>query len=171
MSATATAHARVSRPAGRLARGTRQAVDSFVAAQNIVLDLTAQQNELAMGVLRERLAKPRIHPGRALASVADKSVAGLTGAGKILLDLAAGESAVVMDVFKEGLRLRPAAGAIADVIRGRVDALIDMQKHLLDAAAEQTHAVTESYKQGKGLAGTVNVAELARRGVEDFVKT
>lgn len=158
-------------PASRLGGWVRQGVESFVAAQKILLDLTAQQNALVIGMVRETLSKPIFRPDLTFAKMADKGMANVTAAGKILLDLAAGEAALLADGVKEGLRLPTAAGAVANVVRHRVTTLIDMQKHLLDAAAEQTHEVAESYQKGKGLAVGASIAEMARRGIEDFVAT
>jgi len=159
-------------PVSQLAGWARQGVESFMAAQRILLDLTAQQNALMIGMVRERLSKPRVRPGRAMAKMAENGVENLTTAGKILLDLAAGETALVVDGVKNLVPLPVAAGTVANVVRHRVVTFIDMQKRLLDAAAEQTHEVAESYREGKGLvAAGASVADLARRGVEAFVDT
>ena len=133
-------------PVSQLADWARQGIESFVAAQKILFDLTAQQNALVMGMVRERLHEPRLRPVDTIAKIADSGVENLTAAGKILLDLAAGETALVADWAKEGPPL-PAARAVTDVVRHRVDTFIDMQKRLLDVAAEQTHAVAESYRE------------------------
>lgn len=170
MSAPAQAVSRHSSPQGRLATWARQGIESFVAAQNILLDLTAQQNALVIGVLRERINFSQFSPD-ALVKMADQGVSNLTSAGQILLDLAAGESAVVIDGLKEGFRLPVAAGAAADVLRDRITTFIEMQKRLLDATAEQAHTVAESYEQGEGLHATENMAALARKGLEGFVET
>ena len=62
-------------PASQLVGWARQGIDSFVAAQKILLDLTAQQNALVIGMLRENLSKPLYWPGEAIATIADKGVA------------------------------------------------------------------------------------------------
>jgi len=159
-------------PANQLVSWARQGIDSFMAAQKILLDLTAQQNALVIGMVREQMSKPRFRPGPAIAKVADKGVENITAAGKILLDLAAGETQLVVDGLNQVVPLPRAAGTVANVVRHRVVTFIDMQKRLLDAAAEQTHKVAESYQQGKGLmrAGA-SVVELARLGVETLVET
>ena len=77
-------------PANRLAGWARQGIDHFVAAQKILLDLTAQQNALMIGMLREKLSKPRSWPGDEIATIADKGVQDISAAGKILLDLVGG---------------------------------------------------------------------------------
>jgi hypothetical protein len=164
----------VSRPAtstNPLAVWARQGIESFVAAQKILLDLTAQENALLIGMIRERLSEPGIRPGLALAKMADKGVENFTAAGKILLDFAAGEANLMVDGVKKGLRLPAPVAGMAEVVRHRVETLIGLQKRLLEAAAEQTHAVAESYREGKGVRAVEGLVELTRRGVEDFVDT
>lgn len=169
MSATATAP--LASPASRLAMWARQGIESFVAAQKILLDLTAQQNALAIGVIRERLKFPTVHPGDAIANVANQSVSGLTSAGKILLDLASGETTLVIDGLKEILRMPPAGEAVTDLLAARVQTIVEMQKKLLDATTEQTNAAVESYKAGDGLHAGQHTAELVRDGIQNFVDT
>lgn len=166
MSASAT---RMPSPVGRLGSWARQGVDSFVAAQKILLDLTAQQNALAIGVLRERITIPTLHPGDMIADAADQGIAGITTAGKILLDLAAGESTLALDGVKP--RLPAPAATLAQILRHRVETFIEMHKRLLDAAAEQAHLAVESYKEGNGLDATAHITEVARQGIAGFVET
>jgi hypothetical protein len=148
----------------------RQGVQSFVAAQKILMDLAAQENTLLVGMVREGLSKPGTRLGASVAGIAEKGVENLTTVGKILLDLAADETALAVDGVKEGLRLPAAAGAVAEVARHRVHTLIEMQKDLLDATADQAHAVAESYREEGKLLAATHVAELARRGIEGFVE-
>jgi len=156
-------------PANQLASWARQGVGSVMAAQRILLDLTAQQNALLIGMLRERLSEP-IRPGATLTKIADKGVENVTGAWKIMLDLVAAETDVVVDGVKELVPLPGAAGTVANLLRHRVLSLIDLEKHFVDAAAEQTHKATASYREGKGLleAGA-SMAALVRRGIEEVV--
>src|SRR5208283_5925850 len=81
---------RASPPSNPLMGWARQGIESFVAAQKIVLDLAAQENALLFGMVRENLGKPGFRPDATLAGLADKGVKNVTTAGKILLDLAAG---------------------------------------------------------------------------------
>lgn len=155
----------------KLASWARQGIESFVSAQKILLDLTAQQNALVFGMIRERLSKPAFEPRAFVGKFADEGIESITKAGKILLDLAGGETALVVDGLKEGVPLPGPAAAAVEVVRHRIHTLIDLQKHLLNAAAEQAHAVAESLQKGKGLDPGASVAELARRGIESFVET
>ena len=158
-------------PGSLISGWARQGVESFVAAQKILLDLAAQENALLIGMAREQFSRPGFRPGVSMAGIAETGVKNLTTAGKILLDLAAGETALAVDGVKEGLRLPVAAGAMADVVRHRVDTFIEMQKHLLDATAEQAHAIAESYREGEEVLAATKMTELARRGIEGFVES
>ena len=157
-------------PTGLLTGWARQGVQSFVAAQKILMDLAAQENALLIGIVRERVGKPGLRPGASLVGMAEKGVENLTAAGKILLDLAASETALAVDGMKEGLRLPEAAAVLAEVLRHRVDTLVALQKNLLDATAEQAHAAAESYREGGAVLPKANVVEFARRGIEGFVE-
>jgi len=158
-------------PARQLAGWARQGFGSFMAAQKILLDLTAQQNALVIGMLRESLSDPP-RPDRAFAKIADKGIQNLTDAGKILLDLAADETSLVVDGVKGVIPLPAAAGTVANLIRHRLLTLVDLQKRFLDVAAEEMHEVAEAYQEGKGLmAAGASVGKLARRGLESIVET
>ena len=127
-------------PSSLLTGWARQGVQSFVAAQKILMDLAAQENALLIGMIREGFNQPGSRLGASVAGLAEKGVENLAAAGKILLDLAADETALAVDGLKEGLRLPTAAGTVAEVARHRVDTFIEMQKNLLDATADQAHA-------------------------------
>lgn len=157
-------------PTSLMTSWARQGVQSFVAAQKILMDLAAQENLLLSGVVRERLGNPEFRPGASMVGVAETGVKNMASVGKILLDLAADETALVVDGVKQGLRLPAAAGALAEVVRHRMDTLIEMQKRMLDATTQQVHMVAESYREGKGTLTAAHLVELARRGIEGFVE-
>lgn len=158
-------------PAGFLTGWARQGVQSFMAAQKIIMDLAAQENALLIGIVRERLSAPSFKPGEEMVGVAEKGIENLAAVGKILLDLATAETALAIDGVKEGLRLPAPAGAMAEVVRHRIDTFIDLQKHLLAATEEQAHAAADSYREGEKVTAAANLAELTRRGIETFVET
>lgn len=171
MRATAQVPTYVASPAAKVMGWARQGVESFVTVQNILLDLTAQESALAIGVLRERLNLRSLRPRISITTAADKSVATLTSAGKIMVDLAEGENALVTEGLKEGLRLSPRTGAIADLIRARIEAYLEMYKRVLDITAEQTHATLEAYNDGRGLKIRNGLSEMARQSVIGMVET
>lgn len=171
MAASAPVLGDINSAPSRLSKWIRQGVESFVAAQKILLDLTAQQNALAMGVIRERLTIPKVSPGAMLVGMANQGVTGVTEAGNILLDFAAGETGLLTDAVKTAFRLGPWTGAVADIARHRVETFIEMHRRLLTAVSEQMTAITESYDEGKGLMGGASAGELARHAVEAFMQT
>jgi len=156
-------------PSSFLTGWARQGVQSFVAAQKILMDLAAQENALLIGMMREGLSRPGARLGASVAGLAEKGVENLAAAGKILLDLAADETALAVDGLKEGLRLPATAESVAEVARHRVDTFVEMQKNLLDATADQAHAFAESFREEGKILPLAHVAELARRGIEGFV--
>jgi hypothetical protein len=158
-------------PTGLLTGWARQGVQSFVAAQKILMDLAAQENALLVGMLREGLSSPATRIGDSMTGIAEKGVENLAAAGKLLLDLAADETALAVDGIKEGLRLPAPAEAVAEMARHRVDTLIQLHKRLLDATAEQAHAAAECYRDKKTMNAPARVAELARRGIQEFVES
>lgn len=158
-------------PSSLLTGWARQGVQSFVAAQKILMDLAAQENALLIGMMREGLSKPGARLGASVAGLAEKGVENLAAAGKILLDLAADETAIAVDGLKEGLRLPAAAGTLAEVARHRVDTFVEMQKNFLDATAGQARAFAESFREEGKVLPAAHLAELARRGVVGFVES
>lgn len=148
----------------------RQGVQSFVAAQKILMDLAAQENALLIGMAREGLSRPGARIGAVTAGIAEKGVKNLATVGKILLDLAAEETALAVEGVKEGFRLPAPAGAVAEVVRHRVDTIIEMQKILLDATAEQAKAIAESYREGEKFLNPAHVTELAQKGLKGIVE-
>ncbi len=157
--------------AGFLTGWARQGVQSFMAAQKILMDLAAQENALLIGIVRERLSATKFRPGETMVGIAEKGLENLAAAGKILLDLASAETALAVDGVKESLRLPAPAGAMAEVVRHRIDTFIELQKNLLEATTEQAHAAADSYREGENLLAAANLAALTRRGIENFVET
>lgn len=158
-------------PSSLLTGWARQGVQSFVAAQKILMDLAAQENALLIGMMREGLSKPGARLGASVAGLAEKGVENLAAAGKILLDLAADETAIAVDGLKEGLPLPTAAGTLAEVARHRVDTFVEMQKNLLDATASQARALANTLREEGKVQPVVHLAELARRGITGFVES
>lgn len=170
MSAAARAEARFVKPPNRPAIWARQAVGTFVAAQKILLDLTAQQNALVIGLVRERVRMPKVQPGRALAKATRKGVKGTSSVGKLLLDLTSSESAILAETVKEGLRLSHASSALTDIFSHRVDTMLEMLKRLLDSAASQILGALDSYLEGHGLKFESGVVDMLRQSIVGFVE-
>lgn len=158
-------------PGSLLTGWARHGVQSFIAVQKILLDLAAQENALLIAMGREGLGKTAFRPFASMVGIAETGVKNMTSVGKILLDLAAAETALIVGAVKEGLRLTVPAEAMAEVVRLRVESLVEMQKRLLDATAQQAQMVAESLRTGKGTLAVTNLEELGRRGIEGFVES
>jgi len=169
MSATAQAQAAASSTARQVMSWATQGVESLVAVQKILMDLTAQQNSLVIGAIRERIRIPDL--GKAVVRTAGLGIEGLSAAGTILLELASAETTLLLDSLKDGLRLSAPASAAAEILRHRVDTVIGLQMRLLDAVSEHSRASVESFDQGEGLDAVEHIAAVARLAVEDFVAT
>ena len=145
----------------------RQGAEGVIATQKILLDLAAQQNALALTVIRERLGVLSPSPSKALIDLAGKGVENFMEAQKVLLDLAARQNAIVAEGLKPSLRGTPIAG-IAEVVSKSVDQFIDAQKHFLHVAGEQTEAVIDDYREGRNF-DTSRLSTLAREGMKTFI--
>jgi len=148
----------------------RQGIQSFVAAQKILMDFAAQENALLVGAVREKLGDTEFRPLTSMVEIAETGVKNLTNVAKTLLDLAAGETTLIAGGAKEALRLPASAGTLAALISHRVETIVEMQKHLLDDTAHQAQSLAESYRRGKRLLPVDKLAELGRHGVEAFVE-
>jgi hypothetical protein len=156
--------------ASTLATWARQGMESFVATQKILLDLTAQQNSLAIGFVRERVNFSPLRPLTGMVELAGHSMAHFVAAQTVLLDLVTEENTLFQAGLKEGLGLTGVTAAVTDAMRDGVTAFAGMQKKFLDIAARQTTAAVEAIKEGKTFDGK-NLAEVARESVENFVHT
>lgn len=156
--------------AATLANWARQGMESFVATQKILLDLTAQQNSLALGFVRERVNFSPLRPLTGMVELAGQSMANFIAAQKILLDLAAEEHALVQTGVKEGFGLTGIPAAFTDAMSEGLNTFVTMQKKFLDMVNNQSQAAVESIKEGKPFEGK-NFGDFAREGLENFVRT
>lgn len=141
-----------------------------MAAQKILLDLTAQQNAMVIGLVRERVRMPRVNPGPPVARAAVRTVESGSGASRLLLDLTASETALLAEAVKEGFRLSPVTSAMTNIVSHRVDTVIENVKRLIDAVSGQILGALHSYLDGKGLTAEASVADLVRQGILGFVE-
>lgn len=156
--------------AGTLATWARQGMESFVATQKILLDLTAQQNSLALGFVRERVNFSPLRPLTAMVNLVGQGIANFVAAQKILLDLAAEENALVLQGVRDGMSLTGTPAAITDAVGEAVTTFVGMQKKYLTIVEEQSQAVVVAIQEGKPYEGK-KLGEIAREGLENFVHT
>lgn len=161
--------ARVGSLPAMIAEWVRQGAEGFIATQKIMLDLAAQQNALALTIVRERLGSLRGVPVKTLMEFAGKGVENFMELQKILLDLAARQNAIVADGTKPGwagTRIEP----MAEVVRQSIDNLIDAQKHFLHLAEKHTEAAIRDVEDGK-MPSSTHLEKLARDGMKNFLES
>jgi len=165
------ANPQASRPSvpALFAEWIRQGAEGFIATQKILLDLAAQQNALALTIVKERMSAIKLPtPSKALVELAARGVENFMEAQKVLLDLAARQNQIVADGLKPSLAGTPVEG-IAEIMRQGVDAFLAAQKRFLDVAESQTEAAVNAYKEGKPMDGS-RLAELANEGIRAFAE-
>jgi hypothetical protein len=157
-------------PAFPLAQWARHGMETFVASQKILLDLAAQQNSLAIGFVRERLAFSPFKPITGIMELAGHGLSNFIAAHKILLDLAAEENALFLQSVRDGLNLSGTPAILTDTMREGVQEFVDMQKKFLKLVEDQSMAAVEALKEGKPYEGK-KLGEVTREGLENFVHT
>lgn len=157
-------------PASTLAHWAGQGVQSFVATQKILLDLTAQQNSLALGFVRERISFSPLRPLTGMVDLAGQGLANFVAAQKILLDLAAEENGLMLQGVRDGLGLTGVPALMTDAIREGVNEFVGMQKKFLDALDYQAKAAVSVVTEGKAYEGKP-MADVAKESLESFIHT
>jgi hypothetical protein len=147
----------------------RQGAEGFIATQKILLDLAAQQNALALTMIRERLGGFSPAPSKTLVELAGKGIGNFLEAQKVLLDLAERQNQIVAGGLKPGFVGTPIE-SFAEVVRQSIDNFIGAQKRFLEAAEKHTEQAVKEFGEGKRLDGS-HIAELARQGMQDFVES
>jgi hypothetical protein len=164
-----THHPRESSFVSVLSGWTQQGVQVFLATQRILLDLAMRQNANIMGAVREQLTNPHYSPTAILSEVAGEGVNNFIEGQKILLGLGKKQNELLVTGVKERVGDYPAAHAVADLLGRSVETFIHMQEEFLKLAGKQTHTWVEVAKAGKPYEFE-DLAELAREGMESFVK-
>jgi len=168
-SSTATATASYSSIPNLVGEWIRQGTEGFIATQKILLDLAAQQNALALTILKERLGVTMPNATGAVIDLVGKSIHNFMEAQRVLLDIAARENHIVVDGLKPAVAGTTVEN-LAEVVRRGIDNFIAAQKLFLDHFDEQTEGVISDYKIGKGF-DKDRLRELAREGVKTFLES
>ena len=153
-------------PANQLAGWARQGIDSFVAGQKILLDLTAQQNALVIGMLREGTgASPYCGQERRSPQSLTRVFRTSALLGKILLDLATdrgrvgGESSEGSSTASHGLHV-----PWQSLLRDRLVTFSTLRSACWKPLAEQTHKAAESYRRRQRIVGGARREAWCRTG-------
>jgi hypothetical protein len=145
----------------------RQGAEGFIATQKILLDLVAQQNALALTMVRERLGALSPSPSNKLVELAGKGFENFMEAQRVLLELAAQQNNIIAEAMRPAIPGDTLKG-MAEVVRQGVDTFISAQKKFIDMAETQTHAAIADYREGKKVEGS-RLADLARDAMKNFI--
>ncbi len=166
---TAPAHHREPSFVSVLSGWAQQGVQSFFAAQRILLDLAMKQNANVMHALREQLSHPHHSPATIFSEVAGEGMSNFIEGQKVLLQLGKQQNNILMTAVKERVGDYPAVTAMTDLLQGSVENFVQMQEEFLKIASKQTHTWTEAAKSGK-VYQPEHLLDLARDGMENFVR-
>jgi hypothetical protein len=147
----------------------RQATEGFIATQKILLDLAAQQNALALTIVRERLGLFSPTLSKTATDLVGKGAHNLFGAQQALLDLLARQNEIVSDGLKPGVMGTPAE-ALADVMHRGLDNFIATQKDFLRILEDETEGAVKDFGDGKGFR-LARVPDLARDEMRTFLES
>lgn len=153
--------------AGLVGDWIRQGTEGFVATQKILLDLTAQQNALAITIIRERVGFSPPTPKK-VADFAGHGVKTLLDVQRRMLDLVVKQNSILHAGLKPLLAKTP-INFVAEVAHQGLDNLVSTQKEFLDIVQSQTDGAVDDFGEGKYLE-TGRLAELAREGMSTFLE-
>jgi hypothetical protein len=169
--AAASATASQSTPksiAGMLGDWIRQGTEGFVATEKILLDLAAQQNALALTILRERVAIP-MFSSKKLADFAGQGIKNLMELQRSVLDMVARQNSILAAGLKPMLPGAPVQ-ALANVIQGGLDNLISAQKRLIDIIQLQAEGAVSDFGEGRNFSAG-RIADVAREASLNFLES
>ena len=167
-SRSSRAHPRDSSFVSVLAGVARQPVQSFLVFQRNLLDVAIRQNRNIIHSVRRQFSDLRQSPTAVLGEVTGEGITHFIEAQKVLLELGLKENEILMSGVKERLGERPAAHALADLLRRSVETFIHLQQQFLKIAGKQAQGWVEAAKNGKPYQSELLV--VAREGMETFVK-
>jgi hypothetical protein len=152
-----------------IAEWVRQGTEGFIATQKILLDLAAQQNALALTIIRERLG---LIPRASFKAVIDLTAACLQNfvqAQQIILDVAAKENSIIEDGFRPAVADTPVE-RLTTIVHEGIDTLIAGQKEFLKFFETQAEGAIKDFGEDRRV-NSGRLSELARDGVHTFVKS
>jgi hypothetical protein len=154
--------------AGMFGDWIRQGTEGFVATEKILLDLAAQQNALALTILRERVGLPSFS-AKKLADFAGQGIRNLMEAQRQVLNMVARQNGILAEGLKPILPGAPVR-SLANVIHGGLDDLITAQTRLLDIVQLQAEGATVDFGEGRSF-NAGRLADLAREAALNYLES
>ena len=156
------------RPVAKLVQGAGRAITGFTDAGKILLDLAADESEIATEALKSALPLPA--GIQAMADILPRGMATLVQMHKQWLDEVTEQTRDLVEWYTDGKPLQPTA-RLAKAARAGMVSFIEAQKQFLDVVAEQVTVATEGGKPSKaaGRDRSKALTGLARDGVAKFV--
>lgn len=148
--------------AGLLGDWIRQGTEGFVAAQKVFLDLAAQQNALALSIVRDRVGFTP-PSARKLADLGGKTAHTLLDMQRQFLDLVMRENSIFQAGMKTRLAKTPLSG-VAHVLHQSLEQCVGAEKQLLDFVQTQSDGAMDDFGEGKPF-DTGRLKEVAREAV------
>jgi hypothetical protein len=152
-----------------IAEWVRQGTEGFIATQKILLDLAAQQNALALTVIRERVGLIPPAPLKALTDLTAKCLQNFIQAQQIILDIAARQNCIIADGLKPMIAGTP-ADRLSCIVHEGIDSFIAGQKKFLQLFESEAEGAIKDFGHRKPF-DRERVTDLARDSVRTFVKS
>jgi hypothetical protein len=147
----------------------KHGIEGFIATQKILLDLMAQQNALALTIVRERLGFLSPAPSKTLMDLTGRGLTNFLEAQKVVLDMASKQATIVKDGLQPGIAGTPVEG-LAEVINQGLENFISAQKGFLEFVESETQGAVADAKEGKGF-DPARLSHVANEGVKTFLRT
>ncbi len=147
----------------------RQGTEGFIATQKILLDLAAQQNALALTIVRERLGLFSPTLSKNATNLVGKGAHNLFGAQQALLDLLARQNQIVSEGLKPAIAGTPAE-SIADLIHRGLDNFVTTQKEFWRILEDETDGTIKDFGDRKSFK-LERIPELAREEMRNLLES
>ncbi len=153
--------------AGLLGDWIRQGTEGFVAAQKVFLDVAAQQNALALSIVRDRVGfSPP--PAKKVADFTGQHVRTMLDMQRQALDLVLKQNSILQAGLVTRLAKTP-LGGVTEVLHKSLEHFIATQKQLLDAVQTQTEGALQDFADGRPF-NSGRLPELGREAVNRFLE-
>jgi hypothetical protein len=143
-----------------------ESLTNFIEAQNVLLDLSKQQNEILMSAVKERIGEGSA--GRATADLLRRSVDTFIHMQEEYLKIAGKQTHIWVEAARTGEPL-PGRAPLVYLAREGMENFAKAQKQFLDAIAEETAKATGGKRTAIKKIKKTELSKLARQAAELFI--